>query len=118
MARSELVATEDLKAVLQCYRGRTVDTVSQRLAPAPELADGWFAFYVPLTKEDGRLPIELNELVRLQIAGVYCCDYCTGFITPQSQALGLTFDIVRWVMTPDAAEAHFSPAARAMLRSW
>jgi alkylhydroperoxidase family enzyme len=74
------------------------------------------AFYIPLTKEDGRLPIELKELVRLQIAGVYGCDYCTGFITPQSQARGLTFDKVRWVMTPEAPEAPFSPAERAMLR--
>ena len=67
-------------------------------------------------ERDGRLPIEMKELVRIQIAGVYDCDYCAGFITPQSQARGLTFDKVRWVMTPDDPAAPFTPAERAMLR--
>jgi alkylhydroperoxidase family enzyme len=116
MARIGLVAPEDVDDGLSCYRGRTADGVIQGLAHAPELAERWLAFYVPLTKEDGRLPIEMKELVRLQIAGVYGCDYCGGFITPQSQARGLTFDKVRWVMTPEAPEAPFSPAERAMLR--
>jgi alkylhydroperoxidase family enzyme len=116
MARIELVAEAALDAGLCRYRGRTADGVLLGLAHAPELAERWLAFYVPLTKEDGRLPIELKELVRLQIAGVYGCDYCTSFITPPSQARGLTVDKVRWVMMPDAPAAPFTPAERAMLR--
>jgi AhpD family alkylhydroperoxidase len=114
--RIDLLPEESVSERLACYRGRTADGVIRGLAHVPELAERWLAFYVPLTKEDGRLPIELKELVRLQIAGVYGCDYCTSFITPLAQSRGVTLDKVRWVMTPDAPDAPYSEVERAMLR--
>jgi alkylhydroperoxidase family enzyme len=116
MARIDLVADEAVDEALCRFRGRTADGVLQGLAHAPELAERWLAFYVPLTREDGRLPIEMKEMVRLQIAGVYGCDYCTGFITPLSHARGLTDEKVGWVLRPDDPAAPFTPAERAMLR--
>lgn len=115
-ARIDLVPDADVSETLACYRGRTADGVIQGLAHAPEVAERWLAFYVPLTREDGRLPIEIKELVRLQIAGVYGCDYCTGFITPLARTRGLTSEKVSWVMTPQAPEAPFTEAERAVLR--
>lgn len=107
---------EALDEGVTCYRGRTAYGVLRGLGQAPELAERWLAFYVPLTKEDGRLPIELKELVRLQIAGLYGCDYCSGFITPLAQARGLTTDKTCWVMEPDHPDAPFLPAERVMPR--
>jgi AhpD family alkylhydroperoxidase len=115
-ARIELLPDERIGENLACYRGRTADGVIRGLAHAPELAERWLAFYVPLVKEDGRLPVEVKELVRLQIAGVYGCDYCTSFVTPLAQSRGVTPEKVRWVMTPDAADAPYSPRERAALR--
>jgi AhpD family alkylhydroperoxidase len=117
LARVTLVSEDELTPGVQCYIGQTADGVLRTLGGhRPELAERWLALYLPLVREDGALPIELKELVRFQIAGLYGCDHCQGFIAPLAQERGVTYDKLAGVLTPDDPAAMLDDRERAMLR--
>jgi AhpD family alkylhydroperoxidase len=117
MARVTLIPESELAPSMQRYRGQMADGVVRGLGGhRPDLAERWFALYMPLGREDGALPIELKELVRLQIAGYYGCEYCQALVTPLAQQRGFDRDKLPFVLTPDDPRAPLTDRERAMLR--
>jgi alkylhydroperoxidase family enzyme len=116
MARITLIPESELEPSMQRYQGQMADGVVRGLGGhRPELAERWFALYLPLGRDDGALPIELKELVRLQIAAYYGCEYCQALVSPLAQQRDFDRDKLPFVLTPDDSQAPLTDRERAML---
>src|SRR5690242_15673113 len=70
--------------------GRRAETLKQ-----------WLDFYWGLTRYDGSIPVEMKELIRHQIAGLYQCDLCGSFIVPNTEGRDISLDKAQCVLEPD-----------------
>lgn len=116
MPQIELRPDSELSPTVQCYLGDTAEAVVRGIGGYhPEIAQRWFDLYLPLIREDGTVPLEIKELIRLQMAHFYGCGHCQSFIVPLARERGVTPEKVEHVLAPDDPAASFSEQERAAL---
>ena len=87
--------------------------VVRGLGRCPELLSTWLGMYRDMIRRDGALALEMKELIRRQIAGLYDCGLCSSFINPEAAKRGVDDAKASCVLEPDD---RYSDAEQAMLR--